>query len=355
MYETLGLDFPPRAASVGFALILGLAFGVLAERTAFCLRRALLGVDRPAARAVWLTALATAVLGTQVAVAAGLVSFGDHRFHADTLPLGLLVLGGLMFGAGMVLARGCASRLTVLAGGGNLRALVGIVTFALFAQATLEGVLAPLRTGLAGLSVDVPSALPLGPLPWVAIILAAAIWAILRGGRQPGRLVMAAALGLLVPLGWVGTGYVLYDDFDPIALESVSFTAPAADALFWSAAATAVPASFGTGLVGGVALGALAASLLFGSFRWQGFDGAAQTGGSLGGGALMGVGGVFAGGCTVGAGLSGIATLSLAAVIALAAIIAGATITRALQQRISDPSSSGYAGSSTTQGRQPAE
>jgi len=355
MYETLGLEIPPRAASVGLALVLGLVFGILAERTAFCLRRALVGVDRPAALAVWLSALAAAVFGTQAAVAAGLVSFDDHRFHSDTLPLAILVLGGLMFGAGMVLARGCASRLTVLAGTGNLRALVGIVTFALFAQATLRGVFAPLRTRLAEFSVDIPSTLPFGALPWLALVAVVALWAILRGGRQPGRLAMAAVLGLLVPLGWVGTGYVLYDDFDPIALESLSFTAPAAETLFWSGASTAVPATFGTGLIGGVLLGALAASLLAGSFRWQSFDSPAQTGGSLGGGALMGVGGVLAGGCTVGAGLSGIATLSLAAVIALAAIVAGAYATCALQARISAPSGAGYAGSSTTQARQPAE
>ena len=65
-------------------------------------------------------------------------------------------------------------------------------------------------------------------------------------------LALAALLGALVPLGWVGTGFVLYDDFDPIALESLSFTAPATEALFFTVASTAVAPSFGGGLIAGV-------------------------------------------------------------------------------------------------------
>ena len=51
---------------------------------------------------------------------------------------------------------------------------------------------------------------------------------------------LAALIGLLVPLAWVGTGYVLYDDFDPIAMESLSFTSPAAESMFYTVAASAI-------------------------------------------------------------------------------------------------------------------
>ncbi|WP_050928063.1 YeeE/YedE family protein [Aestuariivita boseongensis] len=356
MFESLGfIDTTPREASVFLALALGLAFGVLAERTGFCLRRSLVGSDRRSASGVWLTALATAVLGTQIAVAQGLIAFDAHRFMASDLPVLAISLGGLAFGAGMVLTRGCLSRLTVLTGTGNLRALLVLLVFAAVAHATLKGVLAPLRTTLGAVTVDLGAmtslaALPGGAVVWTALLVLAALAVAWRSGNRALPLVGAAALGLLVPLGWVGTGFVLFDEFDPIAMESLSFTSPAADTLFFTVASSSIPAGFGVGLVGGVLGGALIAALLAGTFRWQSFESPRQTGRYLAGGALMGVGGVLAGGCTVGAGLSGTATLSVAAILALVAIAAGALATQALIRSVS-----GSAGSATTQGLQPAE
>src|SRR6056297_1455286 len=66
---TLGLEIGPRAASVWLGLALGVAFGALAFLTRFCLRRALVGpLPAPAPRR---HAQAVAILGTQIAVAAG--------------------------------------------------------------------------------------------------------------------------------------------------------------------------------------------------------------------------------------------------------------------------------------------
>lgn len=332
MFETLleitELDITPKAASVALALALGLVFGLLAERTKFCLRSSLIGDDRRASMGVWLTALAFALVGTQLAVFAGLISFAEHRFNAADLPLLAIVVGGLMFGAGMVLTRGCASRLTVLAGTGNLRALFVMIVFAITAHAALKGVLAPIRTTLGAVTVDLGDAtgfdsLPGGAVFWSALIFSGALVYTLKSGARAKTLFLAALLGLLVPAAWVGTGFVLFDEFDPIALESLSFTSPMAESLFWSVASSSIPAGFGTGLIGGVILGALVASLVFGSFKWQSFENPAQTGRYMAGAVLMGLGGVLAGGCTVGAGLAGLPTLSFAALLALLAIALG--------------------------------
>ena len=137
---------------------------------------------------------------------------------------------------------------------------------------------------------------------WKVLLLSLAAFAVaLRSGNRAPALVMAALIGLLVPAAWIGTGFVLYDDFDPVAMESLSFTAPFADSLFWTIASTSIPANFGVGLIGGVLAGALVASIVFGSFKWQSFSTPAETGRYASGAALMGVGGVLAGGCTVGA------------------------------------------------------
>jgi uncharacterized membrane protein YedE/YeeE len=341
MFETLsmslGLEMGPRAASVWFGLALGLAFGALAFLTRFCLRRALVGpvAERASARGVWALTLAVALIGTQAAVAAGWVGFDAHRFHAEAIPVLLIVAGGLLFGIGAVLARGCITRLTVLTGGGNLRALTGVVVFAIAAHATLQGVFGPVRASLASVTVS-PSVVSLGDLPggpwaWSAALAAALVLVALRSGAGRWALVGAAILGALVPLAWVGTGFVLYDDFDPIAFEGLSFTLPWAETLFWSIASSLTAPAFGTGLIGGVLAGAVSAALLSGRFAWEGFESPVQMGRSLSGAALMGVGGVFAGGCTVGAGLSGVATLSVAALITLASIMAGMLLAGAVE------------------------
>ena len=159
MFETLGLEMDPRAASVWFGLALGFGFGALAQLTRFCLRRALIGdmSERASARAVWAMALVVAVIGTQAAVFMGWIDFGGHRFHAETLPVVGLALGGLLFGAGTVLARGCLSRLTVLGASGNLRAAVVVLVAAVAAHATLQGALAPLRSAVNSVTVTVGS------------------------------------------------------------------------------------------------------------------------------------------------------------------------------------------------------
>ncbi|SPH18575.1 hypothetical protein DEA8626_02115 [Defluviimonas aquaemixtae] len=332
MFESLGFEtLTPQGAAVLLGLALGAAFGALAETTRFCLRRGLVGdgTERRAALGVWLMALAVAVAGTQGAVAAGWIGFGEHRFLAADLPVVAILAGGLLFGAGMVLTRGCASRLTVLAASGNLRAATVIIVFAIAAHAALKGILAPLRTALGSFTVplgDLASlaALPGGALFWTFAIAAAAALYALRSGNRPALLIGAALIGALIPLGWAGTGFVLYDEFDPIAFESLSFTSPSSETLFWTIASTSIPAGFGTGLIGGTLAGAAALALLSGRFQWQSFDTPRSTLRYLAGAALMGVGGVLAGGCTVGAGLSGVPTLSVAAILALLAIVAGA-------------------------------
>jgi uncharacterized membrane protein YedE/YeeE len=335
MFESLGFEnFTAPQVAVGLALVLGAAFGLLAERTKFCFRRGLVGDDRRQAMGVWLTALAVAVLGTQAGVLSGLITFDKHRFMAGDLPVLAIFLGGLMFGAGMVLTRGCASRLTVLSATGNLRAVFVLMVFAITAHATLKGVLAPVRTTLGAVTVPLGDTLSLASLPggavlWSLVIALAALAFAARSGNRATTLIMAALLGALVPAGWIGTGFVLYDDFDPVALQSLSFTAPFADTLFWSIASTSIPANFGVGLIGGVLAGALVSSLLFGSFQWQSFHAPAETGRYAGGAVLMGVGGVLAGGCTVGAGLAGVPTLSIAALLAILSIAGGALLTNA--------------------------
>lgn len=361
MFEQLGLtEMTPKEASVWLALGLGLIFGLLAEPTRFCFRRAVAGprFESRSAGALWLWALGIALLGTQGAVLAGLIDFGGHRFTTSAVPVLAIVLGGLAFGVGMVLTRGCITRLTVLSATGNLRALVVMLAFAVVAHATMKGVLSPLRGALSAHTVDFGigslAALPGGAMVWTLVLAVPALAFALSARLSPLTLIAGTVIGLLVPAAWVGTGFVLLDEFDPIAMESLAFTAPMADGLFYLIASTAVAPTFGAGLVGGVLAGALVASLIGGRFVWQSFENAAQMGRYLTGGALMGVGGVLAGGCTIGAGLAGVPTLGVSAILAILSIAAGGAVAARLIDRANAPDY-GYAGSAGTQSALPAQ
>ncbi len=331
MFEELGFEeLTPITASVVLGLVLGCAYGALAQRSALCLRRSLVGrwSDCLPALGAWAMALACAIAGTRLAVATDLISFEGHRFLASDVPVASALLGGALFGAGMVLTGGCVSRLTVLVGTGNLRALFVLLVFAVTAHAVMKGALAPVREALGAATIHGGEATALTVLPggevWPLVLAAAAATLAFFSGARISHLAMAGAIGLLVPLGWIGTGFLLLDDFDPIPVQSMGFTGPMADTLFWAVAATSIPAGFGTGLAAGVLVSSLVAALAAGEFRWQSLEGPRQTGRYLAGAVMMGVGGVLAGGCTVGAGLSGVSTASFAALLALAAMAASA-------------------------------
>ena len=56
MFESFGFEeTTAKEASVLLAALIGLAFGVLAQRTRFCFRRSLVGEDRRQALGIWLT------------------------------------------------------------------------------------------------------------------------------------------------------------------------------------------------------------------------------------------------------------------------------------------------------------
>ncbi|PUB15418.1 YeeE/YedE family protein [Yoonia sediminilitoris] len=329
----LGLE--TRTVHVLLGVTVGLIFGVAAQVSRFCLRRAVAGNpdERKSAAGVWMTALAIAILTVQGLSVAGFADLSEHRWLSADLPLAALIVGGLLFGAGMVLARGCASRLTVLWASGNLRALSVLIIFAITAHAMLKGVLAPVREFIGSPNVTAPVAsladLPGGAAVWAALTGLILLAFAARSGARWLHLALGAVIGLVVAVGWAATTVLLMDEFDPLPTQSIAFTLPWTETLFWTVASTAIPASFGTGFIGGVLGGAFTSALLRGELRLESFESPGQTLRYSAGGLLMGAGGVLAGGCTVGAGLAGGATLSVAALVALIAIVAGASGTAA--------------------------
>jgi len=229
------------------------------------------------------------------------------------------------------LGRGCISRMTVLTGTGNIRALFVILIFAITAHSTMKGPLSYLRVVLSEPTIylgEFAGFTNNSVLQTVSIFIIVIIFllSITRSQFNIRTYVFSFIIGNLAVLGWLGTGYVLYDEFEPIELESLSFTRPATDTLFWSLASTSVSAKFGTGLISGVILSAFLSSLQSKRFEIKSFETPIQTIQYITGAMLMGFGGVLAGGCTMGAGISGISTLSVSAFLAIIFIVLGAKI-----------------------------
>lgn len=335
LLELYDFGLEPRTLHILLGAALGLVFGIAAQLSRFCLRRAIAGQpeERKSAAGVWMTALAIAILAVQGLSVTGYISLADHRWLSSELPLAALIVGGLLFGAGMVITRGCASRLTVLGASGNLRALTVLMVFAITAHAMLKGVLSPVREAIGSFSVSTPIAsladLPGGAAVWAALTGLALLAFGVRSGAPRLHLLLGGVIGLVAAAGWAGTTVLLMDEFDPLPAQSIAFTLPWTETLFWTVASTAIPASFGTGFIGGVLVGAFLSAAARKELQLESFETPRQTLQYSAGGVLMGVGGVLAGGCTVGAGLAGGASLSIAALIALAAILAGAAATAA--------------------------
>lgn len=320
-------------------LLTGTVFGVAAQRSSFCLRAATVEFARGelgGRMAVWLLAFSTALVWVQGAQMLGLFRAEDARMMAVSGSWSGAVLGGLMFGIGMVLARGCSGRLLVLAATGNLRSVVSGLIFAVVAQMSLHGWLAPLRDWLArlwvtpgGRNVDLLAMLGLAQHSGLVLGLALAALALVLARRNrigAATLVFASGVGFAVALGWGLTWNLSQISFDPVSVTSATFTGPSANTLMFFL----VPEpelGFDIGLVPGVFLGAFLAAAARRELRFQGFDGAGAMRRSMLGAVLMGFGGMLAGGCAIGAGVTGGSIFVATAWLALTCMWLGAVLT----------------------------
>jgi uncharacterized membrane protein YedE/YeeE len=340
-------------ASFAIAFVVGVAM----SRSNFCTMGAVADIvnmgDWTRMR-MWLAALGVAVLGTQLLAWAGVIDPGQSIYAGKRVIWLSHLVGGLMFGFGMVLASGCGTKTLLRAGAGNLRSIVVFIVLGLFAYMTLRGVFGVLRVGtvdrvafeLAG-GQDLPRLLAGGDAALrtmlhglLGLVIGGALLAFAlasREFRERDTLVGALVIGAGIVGVWYVSGHVGHLDEHPRTLEeafigtnsgrmeSLSYVAPAAFALellmFWSDTTKYV--SLGIASVLGLVAGGFVHALATRSFRWEGFQGPEDTANHLVGGALMGVGGVTALGCTVGQGLSGVSTLSIGSLIALLAIVAG--------------------------------
>ncbi|WP_371224712.1 YeeE/YedE family protein [Roseovarius sp. 2305UL8-3] len=346
MIETLIDTYGDGAVLMMAGALVGLIFGAAAQHSRFCLRAASVEVSGRQfgpRLSIWLIAFCTGVAVVQAAIALEILDVTESRQLSAIGSLSGAIIGGLMFGCGMILARGCASRLLILSATGNLRAVVSGLVLTLVAQSALRGVLSPAREGIGsfwtvngGEARDILALISVGH-GTAAIIFAVGIgiglWLAISRGVPVTQIIAGAVVGLAVALGWMLTYQIAHTSFEVVAISSVTFTGPSADTLMGLVNSPNLPLGFGVGLVPGVFIGAAVTALLTREFQIQRFGPDTPMERYLIGATLMGFGSMLAGGCAVGAGMSGGAVFSLTAWVAVFFMWIGAMLTHVVLSR----------------------
>jgi uncharacterized protein len=335
-------------------------FGFIAQRTQFCTMGAVSDIVNMGSwtrMRMWGMAVGVAMIGFYGMGWLGWIDTGKTIYSSGRIVWLSALVGGLLFGFGMVLASGCGSKTLVRIGAGSLKSMVVFFVMGFFAFATLRGVFAVLRVNTVDqVAVDIAAG---GSVPmWLtqffgwssglsgliaALVVGGGlvVWALLsKDFRTPDGLLAGIGLGGVIAGMWWISGHLGFVPEHPETLESVylatnsgrmeslTFTAPMAYLLDWLIhySDTSKVLTLGVVTVVGVVVGSFVQALLSRSFRWEGFRDTQDTALHLAGAAFMGVGGVTAMGCTVGQGLSGLSTLSLTSAIAVIGIMVGAVL-----------------------------
>ena len=321
------IDWPLVVSALGT----GIAFGFVLQRGGFCLTRAIsnaaLAGDTAILRA-YVLALLVAMAGVQVILSFELAEIPVRQLHW----LSNLV-GGALFGVGMILSGGCSGSTWYRVGEGAVGACVILLGFAIGATTVAVGVLDPLRRALQRPVITTgPGAAPTlanvtGLSPWIVIaVLAAAagLWMWWARGEVGGHAkwpwpLTGAAVGVMIAVGWWASTY----GDRPVG---ITFAANTGHLLTYPLVGYPTKATWSMWMALAVPVGAFVSAKRAGEFGWK-----VPPGGSLvkifGGGLLMGGAALIAEGCNINQGLTNSATLALGSLLTFAAMGAGAWLT----------------------------
>jgi len=339
------------------AVILGLSLGFILQKGRFCLNSAfrdIIFIQDLALFRSYLLCVVVAVIGTNLLEDAGLIMAFDQE-SGQFVSAGLLrqnfvpianIIGGFLFGLGIVLAGGCASGIVYRLGEGQIAALIAIVGFFFGVAMTTDGLLSPVHKFLKSFNVEIFG------------IKNPAIWDLFGGGPEV-KWITIAVFSIMVLLfvfkgkptfGVVRNGYtwgltgVLIGLLTIVAWEISSFfggvprglaiTTPLREffnSVLYNSSHSPFPefsflgifkGTWGVFFIFAVPLGAALSAIALKEFKWK-IPQAKEVLTVFFGSILMGIGAVIAGGCNLGHGVTGMSTMSLASLVAITSIILG--------------------------------
>ena len=357
---------------IGFFLI-SLVMGVAISRSNFCTMGAVsdwVNLRDFGRLGAWLLATVVAMMFITIFEFGALVDVDGSRppYRSPTFAWLRYLLGGLIFGIGMTLAGGCASKNLVRLGGGNLKSLVTLIVVAIFAYLMTKTIffevafynwMHPTAMQLDELGIEsqdigaiVNSIAASLDASMVRIALAIVFFLLVlrlilktNGIRNNvANVASGCVIGCCVSLAWyltassIGADWaeaVEWADNPPVGVgpQSLTFINPLGEYISWVLDFSNVSVLLTVGMCAafGLFAGSLADAIIRREFHIVWFVSLKDFAANAIGGMLMGIGGVLALGCTIGQGISGVSTMALGSFIALAAIIFGSAITLKVQ------------------------
>lgn len=300
-------------------LIVGAVLGLVLQRGRFCITGAYrdLWVSRSWR---WFTAFLLAIAVQAVGVAL-LTATGVITPEIPQLSVIATVVGSFLFGAGIVLAGGCATGTYYRAGEGLVGSWFALAAYALSAAASKTGFLKPVTTWVKGLWTTGLTTIPatVGLPDWVGVLVLAAIVGALV--RWQLRLAAARPVSLQLPAQRRGLNHLLFERaWNPLTTgvlvglvaiiawpaswasgrhDGLGITTPSSNLVGFIVTGDASKVDWGVLLVLGILLGSYVSAKASGEFRVR-VPSATVIKRSIAGGVLMGVGAAWAGGCSIG-------------------------------------------------------
>lgn len=337
-----------QSASIGYiisALICGGILGFILQRGRFCMNSAFRDTifiqDMTLFRG-FLLALGVMIVGSNLLNDMGIIELKPQTFY----PLAN-ILGGYLFGIGMVLAAGCGSGIYFKVGEGQVAAGVAILGFLISAGATFYGVLNPLYNALRSFKLEIAGK-PNATLweifgdgmteKWIVIaaVIMLFLIVVMKGkpfsiGKQKGfywsvtglLLGFTGVLTFWASQNW-GGGFARGMNFTTPSAEIIStlITADAKSKFFPMSRIWNFTVTWGELAVIAVPLGSFISAKILKEFSWK-LPHAKELITVFLGSLLMGFSSITAGGCNIGQGLTGVSTLSIGSISALIAMILG--------------------------------
>jgi len=336
-----------ESVTIGFilsGLIVGGLFGFILQRGRFCMNSAfrdIIFIKDFTLFHAYLIALMVMLVGSNLLDDAGIIHLKAQSFY----PLANII-GGYIFGLGIVLAGGCGSGIVYRTGEGQLASWFAVFGFFLGIGAATNGVLRPVYDLLRSVKVG-PSGMTLhgligdgSAIKWAAIAVLSVILFFFAMKSKPFAIKKSkgfywSVTALLVGLTGVLTFWASEYFGSPGFARGLNFTTPTAEVFFTILTGDARSSLFPMYAMGpfqvtwasfyiiGVPFGAAISAKILNEFAWKTPRDAKELLTVLGGSLMMGFGAATAGGCNVGQALTGVTTLSIGSIVATVSIILG--------------------------------
>ena len=300
-------------------LVVGAVLGFILQRGRFCITGAFrdLWVSRSWRWfTAFLLAIAVQALGVAILTGAGYITPEIPRLSVIAT-----ALGSFLFGAGIVLAGGCATGTYYRAGEGLVGSWFALVAYATAAAASKTGLLSGVTARVKGLWVTDLTTIPatIGMPDGVGVVILAGVTGVVvhrfvvLGRSRPAQVQLTAqrtglahlllekqwnplVTGLLVGIVAVVAWPTSWASGRP---DGLGITTPSSNLVGLIITGDTKRLDWGVLLILGILLGSYIAAKASGEFRVR-VPGAQVIQRSIIGGALMGIGAVWAGGCSIG-------------------------------------------------------